>query len=228
MSHTWGKGRACVLEPISWAPVPPPSGLLSLCAPTSAHCLAPVRCLGNAYWTVAVFSGTSGPVRAESEDCRWGRRGQRSCGFVSGVVAHRLGCRFVLALCFSVACVFLSGSAVSFPFSVLTVNLVLNVLSSCTFLLAQPPLGCVAVSGQPLLPSWLSPRRCLSSPWPALPRPAFLASLLCFLYCSPSLFWCPLILSLCLHDSGLGLSKLKTWCFVTGPEHWHVRGTLRE
>lgn len=80
-----------------------------------------------------------------------------------------------LGTLFLLACVFLSGSAVSFPFSVLIVNLVLNVLSSSTFLLAQPPLGCVTAGGRPLLLSWLSPRRCLSSPWPALPRPAFLA-----------------------------------------------------
>lgn len=181
-----------MLEPISWALVPPCFRLLSLCAPMSARCPAPFRCLVNAYWTVAVFSGTSGPVGAESEDCHWGRRGQCSCGFASGVEAHRLGCRFVLALCFSVACIFLSGSAVSFPFSVLIVNMVLNVLSSCTFLLAQPPLGCVAAGGRLLLPLWLSLHRCLSSPWPALPRPAFPASLLCLLYCPPSLFWCAL------------------------------------
>lgn len=55
----------------------------------------------------------------------------------------------------------------------------------------------------------------------------FLALLLCLLCCPPSV-WCPLILSFCLNDAGLGLSKMKSLCFVTGPEHWRVGGTPRE
>ena len=137
-----------------------------------------------------------------------------------------LGWQFVLALCFFLNCLFSLGSAVSFPFSVLIVNLILNVLSSCTFLLAHHLWTVLPAAGlRP--PSWLSRCQRLSSSWPALPCHAF-PGLIIVTPLLLSLFWCLLILSFCLNGTGLGLSKIKSWCFVTAPAHWHVGGTLSE
>lgn len=170
MLQTLGKLRAGVHETFarlfcrlqfgcrSFVEPPPPRP-----AP-SAHCLAHVRCFASACGAVAVFSETVGPAGAESGDLCLGRCGQ-VLRLPSGVVAQPswlplcLGTRFLSRLRIFIR------SAVSFPFSVLIVNLILNVLSSCAFLLAPPPAGCAAAGGRPA-PALLCPLSSPCFPWP--------------------------------------------------------------